>query len=408
MECKSARSRLMLIALRVANPGPGFGARSRLSKNVNLGFLLALCALPWTALGSKSDPFEIPGAEADAEPCVMAGGSHPPLTPAESRTLDESSELQNIKHPSTEELEALITRLQSDVASDPRNAKNVQALTLGYIRLRRYPLAETVITRYKAVCGPSALSHALDSELHFQQRQYDTAYREAQESLRISPNSSRMHELLGLVLILRREYQAALPEMDIATQQAADDPQVRYFYGRALYSTGHYPEALQEFLACLKLAPTHLRALENAGLCYEALQESAKAAEVYQAAIKLESGETHPNDVESYALYGALLSQRGRNADAITILQKALVINPQSFRANYELGKLFLDSADLPRAEHYLLQAATLTPTFAQTYYLLGKIYSKEHRTPDAESCFAVFVQLNKIPANREFPYPKD
>jgi len=199
----------------------------------------------------------------------------------------------------------------------------------------------------------------------------------------------------------------ALPEFQVAAEQAPTNPQIRYFYGRILYTTAHYPEASKEFLACLSLDPKNVKALENLGLCYEALQDSTKAAEAYQQAISLRSDEPSSKDVEAYAYYGALLAKLGQTDQATVILQRALAINPQSFRANYELGKLYFDQGNLAHAEQYLLQAAKLDSTFAQTYFLLGKICTKEHRMPDAQNYFAVFQQLNLVPANREFPYQR-
>jgi tetratricopeptide (TPR) repeat protein len=303
---------------------------------------------------------------------------------------------------------AQIDELQRNLGKEPQNGEYTQALTLALIQSRRYDLAEAVIARYKSQCGATGLAYGLAAELHFQQRRYDDAYREATESLRISPGSAGMHELLGLILILRRDYPAALPVMEKAAQEAPDNSQIRYFYGRLLYSTGHYPEALQEFLSSLKSHPSQVKALENLGLCYEALQEFPEAAEAYQKAIKYGEAEGASVDVEPDALYGALLAKLRRNVEALTILRKAVTTNPQSFRASYALGKLLLDNGDLGQAEHYLLEAAALDPKFAQTYYLLGRIYSKEHRNADAESYFAVFQQLNKVPANRDFPYPLD
>ncbi|PYV26551.1 MAG: hypothetical protein DMG24_06835 [Acidobacteria bacterium] len=62
---------------------------------------------------------------------------------------------------------------------------------------------------------------------------------------------------------------------------------MRYYCARLLYSTGRYEEARDQFLACLRVQPGFPRALENLGLCYEALRDDAKATEAYLEAIAL-------------------------------------------------------------------------------------------------------------------------
>jgi tetratricopeptide (TPR) repeat protein len=358
--------------------------------------------------GSRASGEEPRPASATSATCLATGQTLWPYTPADSGTSTGSPESQEREGEAPGSPQARIDRLRSQWAQDPQNGKYAQALTLAYIHLKSYPLAESVIARYKSECGSTALTHGLESELHFQQQQYETAFHEARESIKISDQNPRMHEILGLIYAVRRSYQNALPELEIAARQAPDNPQVRYFYGRNLYTTGHYPEATKEFLACLHLNPKHVRALENLGLCYEALGEFSKAVDSYKQAITLRSAEPNSKDVEAYAYYGTLQARLGQNTEAVATLQKALSINPRSFRANYELGKLSLDHGDLDQAERYLFAAVKLVPTFSQTYYLIGRMYIKEHRQQDAQNYFAVFQQLNNIPANREFPYPRE
>ena len=390
--------------------GPEFSARvrSRSSHLVHLriALLLLVIAFGWPILSTSAS--EVHPSTGSSAACLTTGQAVWPYSLERPGATADSGYLQGKEHQLAGDRQAMIAQLRAAWTRDPGNGDYAQALALAYIESREYALSETVIAGYKRECGNTALAYAMESELHFQQRQFSPAYREAQESLKISATNPRMHELLGLIFVVRGDYLAALPELETAAQQAPGDPQVRYFYGRALYSSGHYPEALSEFLACLKLAPHYVRALENLGLCYEALKEFTKAAEAYQKAIEVRSAELNSKDVEAYSYYGELLAKLGRNAEATAVLHKALAINPRSFRANYELGRLFLDRGDLGQAEHYLLEAATLAPTFSQTYYLIGKIYLKEHRPPDAARYFAVFRELNKIPTNREFPYPRE
>jgi len=374
---------------------------------VALGTTLMLSLLLCARASSRTTTAEPGLPDVTSGPCLTSGQALW-LLASEGSAGPREADDQDRQHKPAGDQQAVIARLWLAWDREPQNGDYAQALTLIYIESKEYRLAETVIARYALQCGSTALTYALKSELHFQQRQYDAAYGEAQESVRISAQNPRMHELLGLILIVRGDYLAARPELEIAARQVPGSPQIRYFYGRTLFSTGRYAEALREFLVCLKLDSKHVRALENLGLCYEALREFTKAGEAYEEAIKLRSAERDSKDVEAYSYYGALLAKLGQNAEATVILQKALAINPRNFRANYELGKLFLDHGDLRPAENYLMEAVKLCPTFSQTYYLIGRMYVKQHRFPDAARYFAVFQQLNSNPASREFPFPKN
>jgi len=292
-------------------------------------------------------------------------------------------------------------------AKAPQDGKYVKTLALFYVNQKRFKDAQGVINRYKCLCGSNALTYSLEAESLFQQRKYDVAHEKAEASLRLSSANPRMHELLGLILIIRGRYDAALPDLRTAAHQSPADPEIRYFYGRLLYSTGSYPQALEEFLACLRLRPGYPHALANVGLCYEALQEFNKAEDAYKEAIKQEQAATQSKDVEPFDYYGALLVTLGQNSEAMKMFQTALAISPDDFRANYELGKLFLGRGEFQNAEKYLSKAMTIDPIFSRTYYLMGRLCEKEHRVQDAARYFAMFQQLNKAPANREFPFPK-
>jgi tetratricopeptide (TPR) repeat protein len=281
------------------------------------------------------------------------------------------------------------------------------ALILRYIELRQYDDARNSIERCKLRCGPTALFYALEAELDFNEHKYDAAYRNAAESIRMSPLDARMHELLGLILVVKHAYLNALPQLETAAKEAPRNAEIQYFYGRDLYSTGHYHKALTRLLICSNLESKNARVLENLGLCYEALQEYTKATNVYRRAIKIVSVRPSSNDAEPYAFYGSLLVECKKNEEALAILKRALSINPMSFRATYELGSIYLSEGDFHNAKQFLSSALKLDPQFAQTYYLMGRVYVKEHRFEDAKRFFAVFQRLNESPANREFPFPK-
>src|SRR5437899_10350599 len=101
----------------------------------------------------------------------------------------------------------------------------------------------------------------------------------------------------------------AVTELETAQEEDPNSPQIRYYYGRVLYTVGRYQKAADQFLACLKLRPNYPGALGNLGLCYEALQNYPKAVETYKAAIHFEQAIQGSDDAELLVYYLILLTR---------------------------------------------------------------------------------------------------
>jgi tetratricopeptide (TPR) repeat protein len=286
----------------------------------------------------------------------------------------------------------------------PEEDKYVRALALFYINRERYDEALEVIGRHVNLCGATALGYELEAELLFKKRMFDSAFKAASLSLELFSAAARPHELLGLIFVAKRQNGAATVELGKAVALDPENPQMRYFYGRLLYNAQRFQDASEQLLACLRIQPGFPRALENLGLTYEKLGDTNAAIESYQSAIAQEKARPESRNVEPYACLAALLAKLQRQDEALEILRRALAISPNSFRANFELGRLLMGVEKYSDAEQPLLAAAQLAPTFSRTYFLLGKLRQKQNRHSEAEVFWAKFSDLDRIPENREIP----
>jgi tetratricopeptide (TPR) repeat protein len=341
---------------------------------------------------------------------TVAGCPEPPIAlvapqslPGDGRTAEEHYRLARQELAEGKDSAAEV-ELRTSWLDRPRDPAYVRSLTLFYIQRRRYRDALDVLRDYVKSCGTTALGYELEAELLFEQHLYPAAQEAAQRSLSLDEKSARMHELLGLVYVVDRQNGVARTELARATELDPHNPQICYWYGRTLYTTGRHRDAAKQFLACLNIQPYYPRALENLGLCYEALRDTPKAIEAYESAITHEASQRGVKDVEPYAYYAVLLDKKGRRERGLNLLREAVKLNPNSFRANYELGRLLLADKDLGGAEIYLQRAVTLSPNFSRTYYLLGKLRNMQNRPDDAERSWARFEDLDKTAANRDFP----
>ena len=102
--------------------------------------------------------------------------------------------------------------------------------------------------------------------------------------------------------------------------------------------------------------------------------------------------------------YGAMLMEMGQPKQALPVLQDGVSASPNSMIVNFELGRVLLSLGQAEQAQHFLLLAENLAPEYAQTHYLLGRIYNQQNHAHDSEQEFKTFQELDKDPANREFP----
>ena len=289
------------------------------------------------------------------------------------------------------------------VEERPTEGQFVAALAKLYVTESQPNPALEVIRSYTKECGANALGYALEAEVLFEQRHFDDAMGAIVASIKLYPDNARMHQLMGLLLLMERDHTDAGIELQKAEQLDPHNADIHYFYGRALYLGGHYPEARDQFLACLKNDPHYRKALENVGLSYQAVNDYANAAKYYQQAIERENAESAKHG-EPFGYYGAMLMEMGQPKQALPVLQEGFAASPRSMIVSFELGRVLLYLDQPQQAQHFLALAENLYPQYAQTHSLLGRLYTQKKRTEEAEQEFKKFHELDKNPANREFP----
>ena len=291
------------------------------------------------------------------------------------------------------------------VEQRPAHAQFVDSLAKLYIADSQPNAALDVVRDYTRVCGVTALGYALEAEVLFQHKQYEDAKGAIVSSLELFANNARMHQLLGLILLLSGDKMDASLELEKAENLSPNDADIRYFYGRTLYLNGHYPEARDQFLACLKAAPQYRKAQENLGLTYQAAGDYARARESFEQAIEREQAlPANTKHGEPFAYFGSMLLEMNEPQRALQVLQEGVAASPRSLIVNFELGRVLYALNQPDQARHYLLVAEDLAPNYAQTHYLLGRLYGKQQQEQKAKEEFQRFQQLEKDPVNREFP----
>jgi tetratricopeptide (TPR) repeat protein len=210
----------------------------------------------------------------------------------------------------------------------------------------------------------------------------------------IAPLDSESRFTLALAYISLKRGDWARPELERLTAADPENATYQYWLGRLDYDAGQYAAAIRRYERVIAKDPSFVRAYDNLGLCYDALNQSDQAAVQYRKAVELNRRAATPEAWPALNL-GKLLRTRGDEDEAEALFREALKYNPRFPQAHYQLGVALENRGRIDDASAELLKAAELDPDYADPHYALMRIYQRQGRTADAERALATFKRLH-------------
>ena len=187
----------------------------------------------------------------------------------------------------------------------------------------------------------------------------------------------------------------ARPELERLV--AADPLNTGYAYwlARLDYDSGRYAAAIDRLQTVVQREPSFMRAYDNLGLCYEALNQPDEAIRQYREAIRRarQAGEKWP---WPFLNLGILLKNTGQIEEAEALFNEALQADPVFAPALYHLGTILEGSDRTEAAVQALLRAAAADPSYAEPHFALSRIYRRQGRIAEADAALAKFQQLHQ------------
>ena len=205
--------------------------------------------------------------------------------------------------------------------------------------------------------------------------------------------NTRLQLVLAYIAMRRGDW--ARPELERLV--AADPLNTGYAYwlARLDYDSGRYAAAIDRLRTVVQREPSFMRAYDNLGLCYEALNQPDEAIRQYREAIRRtrEAGEKWP---WPFVNLGILLKNNGQIEEAETLLNEALQADPAFAPALYHLGTILEGSDRTEVAVQTLLRAAAADPSYAEPHFALARIYRRQGRIAEADAALVTFQQLHQ------------
>jgi tetratricopeptide (TPR) repeat protein len=151
-----------------------------------------------------------------------------------------------------------------------------------------------------------------------------------------NPNSAEIHLLLGSAFADQREYDAALVEYHKALAIDPAQEQTHYLAGLALIQSGKPKDAIEEFRAALKLKPSDVAAKYHLAFSLVQAQQKDEAESLLREVIQQD-----PNRGDAYYELGKLQLEKGDTKSAVTSLETATKVSPESDYMHYQLAMAY-------------------------------------------------------------------
>jgi tetratricopeptide (TPR) repeat protein len=227
---------------------------------------------------------------------------------------------------------------------------------------------------------------------------------------------------LGVVRLAQDKPEEAAEALDKAARLTPDDMDILYHRGRAhlLVSKNSYGrmfkvdphswrvhqviaqanaeadrhvDAVAEYQAAIKLAPTQPSLHEELGSEYRSLGKIQEAEDAYLRELELD-----PNDFLAKYKLGVLTVEKGDGAKGKELIEAALKEKPDLLHSDYNLGRAEMllgnDAAAALRLERATSAPGSDPEVVRQAWYQLGIVYRRLHRMGEAQKALATFQKL--------------
>ena len=233
---------------------------------------------------------------------------------------------------------------------------------------------------------------------------------------------------LGIVCLAQDRPEDAADALDKAAKLKPDDQDILYHRGRAhlLVSKNSYAQmfkvdpnswlvhrvlaqadaeadrhtdAIAEYEAAIKLAPTQPGLHEELGSEYRAVNKIAEAEAAFQDELKLD-----PHNVLARYKLGAIEVEKGDGAKGKELIEAAQNEKPNLVHIDYNLGRAeMLLNNYAGAADHFEKAAKTDKDSeiVEQTWYQLGTAYRHLHRMDDARNAMNTYQLLKDEAAKK-------
>ncbi len=236
---------------------------------------------------------------------------------------------------------------------------------------------------------PPAIRDKLAVAIRFHQAgEWQAAERLYREILVFDPGHADSLNLLGVMALQFRHFEAAASLIGQAIARNGKEPSYHYNLGSALKAQGHAGAAEASFRQALALRPHYAEALNNLGNLHREAGRLAEAAAHYEQALAI-----RPDMAELHNNLGGLHEQAGRLDAAAACFRRALAAKTDFVAAHYNLGKVLQAQGALDDAAAAYRQALSIQADHAEAAIGMGAVLAARGRPSEAAGWYRGVIQ---------------
>jgi tetratricopeptide (TPR) repeat protein len=258
--------------------------------------------------------------------------------------------------------------------------------------------AQALLTAPDKSAQHKAQLHHLLADVEEQQGKSLEAVREYQRAAELDPNEVHLFDW-GAELLMHRAAEPAIEVFHKGNHQFPRSARMLVGLGVAFYAGGSYDQAAQRLCEAADLNPDD----PNPYLFIGKMQ-SAGAAQSDCMAARLERfARRQPENALANYYYALSLSKQRKSPDEAqtftqvdSLLQKAVRLDPKLGVGYLQLGILYSDQHDFPRAIAAYQKAITASPWLEEAHYRLAQLYRRTGEQSKAQLELQQYEQLSK------------
>jgi tetratricopeptide (TPR) repeat protein len=206
------------------------------------------------------------------------------------------------------------------------------------------------------------------------------------EAISFYPGDAELHFLLGKAYYLKNKPQEMgqqfaqaeslkiQPKFQEEIQQMRAEKWLQIFnQGAKAFNEQKIDSALQKFIACTVIDPSHYKAFMNAGYAYSLKGENDKAIPYLEKGLKLA-----PDSLDILKIYASALHNAGKTKEALDIYLRVVERDPKDANILFNIASLYSFQKDFAKALLFYQKLIEADSSFKDAYFNMGWIYNQQ------------------------------